>query len=363
MPKILTLNARDTVLFDLAMESEGLSYAVLGADTRSLHQRTIDLLKSKDIEYASLRSALVPQTTADDVALVFDTGAIESGSYGADVAGHLLPLFDRRWRGSILVGDLIHDDQDVAFDLLESAMRLARSVEVRDSSQLYAVYLSNLSDTQRETLLAGLSTCPAFVGHIPAMCESRAKDWLSATLVNQSVKHDSVFIGPHEDDIEEASDRNLGSWPLDKFDYRSVSLPQTLCFHPFLSYKIERAVHPAFESDTLHGLATISDDPRPLGDFAVVVDPRKVEYLRTKRVGTLDLAGLTEATASDLERLIAAKISQNYVYELDYRVEYDVSKFDIVVEVDAPGRAHPVRVVVGLQYDPHVHELRMITMV
>lgn len=361
MTKIITLNARDTVLFDVTMEHDGLTFAELGADTRQLHERTIDLLASRGVRYNKLRSALVPPTTADDVAFVFDTAKIDAGFYGAEVASHLLPLIDLRWRGSILMGDLIHCDQPLAFALLERGMRLVRDVEIRYTNQLFAVYLSNLTATQRDAIIFGLGSYPAYVGHISARYASPIKDWLSGTLVNRYVKHGTVFIGPHEDDIEDASDRDLGSWPLEEFGYRCVSVPETLHFTPFLSYKIERAVVPGFESDTLHGLATISGDPRPLAEMAVVVDPPKVGYLRTKKAGILGIAGLTEASAADLEELIRAKVNQSYIYELEYRSEYALSQFNIVLEIDVPGRSRPARVVAGLRYEPTANELRLIT--
>lgn len=164
MEKIWTLDARDTVLFDVVMKDSGLSPVHLGADIRLLHAETVRLLATKGVAYRDLRAALVPHTTTTDIALLFDSELVGSRFYGWEVATEILPLVDRRWRGSILEGDLIHHDQDRAFDLINAYVELAREAEIRDTSQIFAVYLSNLSDARVQRLLAGLREYPPSLG-------------------------------------------------------------------------------------------------------------------------------------------------------------------------------------------------------
>lgn len=363
MTKIWTLNARDTVLFDVVKQHFKLSYADLGPELRTIHAATVEMLASKGIRYEELRSALVPHTEPElgDIALVFDTRRIDEGAYGMAIAERVLPLLERDWSGSILEGDLIPYDEDDAFGMLRGSLRCHRPAEIASTRQLCAVYLTNLNERRKSKLLAGLSEYLPYIGFMKVHYESRHKNWLSITLGNTYVKHGNTFIGRHEPDIEHVAEYNLGWWPLDEHDYRCVSLPSDLYFDPFLSYKIERAV-PWFESDTLHGLSTISADPQDLDGFTVFVDPPKVDYLRSQKAAILEVAGLTEVTAEELEAQIAMKVRQNYIYELEQRPEHNLSKFNVVLEFEVDGRAEPVKLMAALAYEVEDRRLRLLTM-
>jgi hypothetical protein len=362
MTKIWTLDARDTVLFDVVMSHAQLSHRELGKDIRQLHQETVRILESKDVLYGDLRSALVPSSNNNDIALVFEASATNSGAYGAAIAEVLLPSLDREWRGSVLSGDLILKNQDVAFALLDQSLVLMRSVDLRNTAELYAIYLSNLTRARAEQLVASLSSYGAFVGYIPATYESRCKDWLSHTLVNTYLKHGETFICRHEDDRPHEDNVNMHWWPLEEHDYRVVSVPDSLHFSPFLAYKIERAVHPHFESDTILALATVSEDPRSLVGFEVLVEEAKLEYLRRAKAGSLQLAGIERASESELQELIRRKLQSNYIYELDYLADHDVTKFNIMLEFDNADRQHPTRLTLALEYRPQENTLRVVTM-
>lgn len=364
MTKIWTLNARDTVLFDAVMQHSKLSYAELGPELRMIHSETMEMLASKGIRYEELRSALVPHTEPElaDIALVFDTRRIDDGAYGLAIAERVLPLLERDWNGSILEGDLIPHDEDAAFRILQGSLRCPRPAEIASTRQLCAIYLTNLNERRKMKLLAGLLEYAPFIGFMDAHYESRHKNWLSVTLGNTYVKHGSTFIGRHEPDIEHVAEYNLGWWPLDEHGYRCISLPSDLHFDPFLSYKIERAVFPGFESDTLHGLSTISDDPKGLDELTVFVDPPKVDYLRSKKAGILEVAGLTEVTAEELEAQIAMKVRRNYIYALEQRPEHKLSKFNVVLEFEVDGREDPVKLMAALAYEVEERRLRLLTM-
>jgi hypothetical protein len=364
MTKIWTLNARDTVLFDVVMQHSKLSYADLGPDLRAMHAETVEMLASKGIRYEGLRSALVPRTEPQlaDIALVFDTARIDERAYGLAIAEQVLPLLERDWNGSILEGDLIARDEDAAFAILQSSLQCVRPVEIANTGQLCAIYLTNLNERRKTKLLGGLLEYGPFIGFIEAHYQSQHKNWLSVILRSTYVKHGSTFIGRHEPDIEHVAEYNLGWWPLDEHRYRCVSLPSDLHYDPFLSYKIERAVFPGLESDTLHGLSTISDDPQDLDDFTVFVDPPKVKYLRSEKAGILEVAGLTEVTSEELEAQIAMKVRQNYIYALEQRPNHNLSKFNVVLEFEVDGRAEPVKLMAALAYEVEERRLRLLTM-
>lgn len=362
MGKIWTVNARDTVLFDLVVENLGLSHVDLGPELRGLHAQLVDMLATKGVAYADLRAPLVPHTTTTDLALIFDIPMVGSNAYGLAIAREILPLVDRGWSGSILEGDLIHRNQDRAFDLINSSFDLVREADIADTSDLFCVYLSNLSNARVEQLVGGLASYRPFIGSLRANSSSPVKDWLSLRLVNSYVKHRDTFINMHEDDRDGALEVNMKWWPLKESGYRVVSVPASLYFDPFLSYKIERAVYSGFESDTIVGLSAVSTDPQTFDGFTVYVDPKKIGYLRGEtKAGLIGAAGLADATAADIEFKIAAKVDQSYVYELEHLDEHGVTKFNVVVEFEVAGRSAPVRLVAAMAYEPALRRLRFVT--
>ena len=74
------------------------------------------------------------------------------------------------------------------------------------------------------------------------------------------------------------------------------------------------------------------------------------------------MAGLTEVTAEELEAQIAMKVRQNYIYALEHRPEHDLSKFNVVLEFEADGRADPVKLMAALAYEVEEGRLRLLTM-
>ena len=76
-------------------------------------------------------------------------------------------------------------------------------------------------------------------------------------------------------------------------------------FDLFLSYKIERAVRPADESDALHGLFAVSSAPETTGDLHVSVSEQKSAIygkLTAIPSGELDLAASRLRTCGRLRK-------------------------------------------------------------
>jgi hypothetical protein len=223
MNPIWTLEARDSVALEMISSYFNLSDAQMRRTIIEAHEQVQELLTQKGIDYRSLRSALTPQRQRIETAYIFDTARIDSGWYGYDVAARILPHLDRNSNCSILVGDLILEDQDLGFDLLERHLRLHKACEIAHTSQLYSVYINNLSDRMAKTIHDGLLPYEAYVGYIPVTFSSRMKDWLSATLVNQYIKRKVVFLCGQEDDVENDENYNLPGWPIEDLGYKYAS--------------------------------------------------------------------------------------------------------------------------------------------
>lgn len=207
-----------------------------------------------------------------------------------------------------------------------------------------------------------MATYEPFIGHADVTYRSDLKTWMSVALGNTYLKLGETFLTKHPDDLETVSDENPGWWPLEEAGYRCVSLPSTLCFDPFLSYKIERDVVGELESDTIHGLSLISSDPRSLSSFSVLVEPQKLDYLRRSKAGSLEGAGLAEVSSDEFAAQILDRIHENYIYELAHSEEHDTSKFNIILEFASGSPPDPLRVLAGLEYQPAQESLRLITL-
>ena len=324
-----------------------------------MHSDTVKIIASKGIDYALLRSALVPKTDKQEAAFVFDSTEIESGAYGPEVLTHLLPLLDKRVTQSVLCGDILCKDQELAFEALEESMLLSRSFSFRHSSLLYAVYVNNLSAPAVSRIHKELAGYSAYLGYVPTSHGSRAKTILSFSMVNLFLKHGNAIILGHEDDRPNSENVNITMYPLENSGYKIVSL-QSNYFGIYLSYKIERPVFGAFEEDSEMALNAISDNVIKLRDFTVVLDDAKHAYLLNAKHGKLDSAGLANADRNDIAALIQSKINASYIYSLEYLEDHDVMKFNLIVELSRPGSS-PARRMAALEYKPAEKVLRVLT--
>jgi hypothetical protein len=273
----------------------------------------------------------------------------------------ILPLLDKRTTQSILVGDLLGDDQKLIFEILKESLVLKRSFTFKHATLLFCVYINNLSQHSLDRINDGLAAFPAYLGFIPTMFAARAKTYLSTTVANVCIKNETRIIMGHEDDGPNNENTNLSLYPFDAFGYRVFSL-QSLYFGLFLSFKVERAVYPGFEGDTKFAMNSISDQVLPLGEFDVVLEDPKHSYLVSQKGGKLRKAGIHDLEKESMAALIRAKIAASYIYNLAFLREHNVVKFNLMIEVARNDGGYPTRLVVSLEYRPEEKVLRVITL-
>jgi hypothetical protein len=360
MTPIWTLDARNTVLLDIA-EDYGFSAAQIQRDIIRLHEGMLYTLHARDFRYNDFRSALVPQSHKEERAFIFDTSAINSSEYGYDVALRFVPALERDHNCCILVGDLSIPDQALGFSLLAESAIVHKAGKILHTSQLFAVYVNNLTSSRAQALHEKLTHYEPYIGYIPATYSSRVKDWLSAAVSCIYLKIGERWLSAddEEDDIIDDVDHNVPGWPLGEYGYTNSTI-RPLYFHHFLGYKIERAVYPGFESDTRFALVAISAAPREIADFRVLVESAKGEYLRREKAGDLARAGIEHLSDTELQALIADKIFRNYLYKLEYK--YGKSFFNIMLEVKNPNHATPTKLLASLEYQPNENTLRLVTL-
>jgi hypothetical protein len=362
--KILyTLNARDHVLLEVARDYFEIGPARMHHEIQGILARIEEILATKGIKYSGLKSALVPGQKRREIALVFDSQRIDNNRKGFPIYEALIPLFFKQSNHSILAGDYIGDNdrQGALYEAFCDSVEPVREVVWRHSNQFFIVYINNLTKNMIKTFHEGLIGFEAYVGFADMTFASRFKIYLSTMLVNDCIKHRNIVLMGHEDDRDNKEDVNMRSYPWEDSGYTCRSL-QDMYFGVLLSYKIERPVFKGFETDTEFSINAVSPDPLPIADFELRIDENKLSYLAAEKAGTLKRIGLLTGDLSELKSMIAAKISSNYIYNMEYDEQRDIAKFNIILETRPGDGAPPQRVLAALEYIPHKRCLRLITL-
>lgn len=360
---IHTLNARGNIMLEVLRDYFGLNPHHMQREIQAMRHKLEETLEKKGISYDKLKSALVPDRKRREIALVFDTESIESSWYGCEVFERLIPLLEKKSNHSILVGDYLDrpGQADQLFSAFEEAVQLRRRVEFNHPTQFFVVYLNNLTDAMVRRFDDGLAGYRAYVGYADTTYASMFKFYLSTMLVNLCVKHGAVIIQGHESDRDEDEDVNMSGYPFEDSGFTCRSISSDL-EGVFLTYKIERPVFPGFEVDTEFALNAISLLPMPLDNFSVEVEEAKLAYVKANKSGSVERAGLEAISAAELAALIKAKISGSYIYNLEFKEEYNVAKFNIIIELPSEPSGKSMRLLASLEYKPEQISLKLITL-
>ena len=239
-----TLNARDHVMLEVMRDYFNLDSKEMFREIQGMRNSVEDALSKKGINYDRLRSALVPAQDKREIALVFDTTAIDSTWYGFEVMRRVVPLFDKRSNHSVLLGDYLdrpgHEEQLVAG--FRQAVELRRDVNFQHPTQFYIVYINNLTDPMVQSFDKGLSQYCGYVGIADTTYGSLFKTYLSTMLVNSFIKYGKVILQGHEPDRDVDDDVNMSGYPFEENGYVCRSISSDL-MGVLLSYKIERPVY------------------------------------------------------------------------------------------------------------------------
>jgi hypothetical protein len=356
-----TLNARGNVMLEVTRNYFGLSAERMRREIAALHKRAVEVLASKGVAYAELRSALVPQADRREIALFFDSTNL-GGWYGFPVHDAVLGTLHRKGSRAILSGDYIGNNkaQDLLYELFAEDVQPVQKITYRHSSQFYVVYVNNLTDDMFESMVVELSKMEGFVGYADMTYASRLKWYLSTILPNTYLQHRNTIISPHEDDRPDSDDVNLSGYPFEKHGFKVRSVPGDL-EGVLLGYKIERPVFDGFETDTEFSLNAVTSSPLPLYELDIEIDQKKLDYLIGKKAESLKGAGLWGADIDALRKLIRDKLRSNYIYSMTYVGEHDTAKFNVMLEARSPADK-PFRFLAALEFIGDERKIRLITL-
>ena len=155
------------------------------------------MLGRRGIDYADLKSALVPRIDRAEIALLFDRMSIESAAYGWQIHERIIPLLRPIGSHSVLHGDLGTEtaaaDEWVLTALQFHLQPSGNPFQLVESNQIFCVYLNNVSARFRRTLHDSLRGYRPYIGHADTTYGSQFKAYLSETLVPAYLKHDRII--------------------------------------------------------------------------------------------------------------------------------------------------------------------------
>lgn len=363
MAGIHTLNARGNAMLPALREHFAWTDLRTFHEVQRFHGDLLDILRMKSIDYASLRSALTPQSTKHEAAFLFDEQRCDNTvSPGLECADALFKALDRKATHSILGGELIDDRDEIARALLRRSAVVAKDLAFRHPSFCYVLYVNNLSEGNVAALDNKLQAHQAYLGYVPCTYASLAKTFVSMHLVNLVIKQGDTVILGHEDDRSNAENHNLHLHDYTALGLRPKSL-QSMYFSLFLSYKPEWMLMEESDDDLEIALRAMSKVVAPLDEFTVVIaDDKFAKYLKTAKLGKLKKAGLADLPKAELEVAIRAKLRMSYLYNMEWVDEptHQLSKFNVMLEFPRAD-GHPERMVVAFEYKPADRLLRLVT--
>jgi hypothetical protein len=332
-------------------------------EINAIFSTLLEILKAKRIEYSSLKNALVPRPDQIEAAFVFDRTEIKSGWYGLEVFERILPALDKNATHSVLCGDLRGDTdmQDCLYKAFSREVTLARSCTWSRSNQFYIVYINNLSKQRLSNICNAVSQYGGYVGWINCYAPSFLKKYFSLILCNSFLKAGRIIIQGHEDDLRNAEDINVLGYPFEEYGYTCKSL-QSMYNDLFLHYKIERAVYPGWEADTLFSLNSISSTVVPLDECEVEVEEARLRYLHQCKEGSMKKSGLLSVSREELQAKIRERLGDNYIFNMTYTAEHETTKFNTILNFKPEGVEKLVKLTAALKYKPSENRVELITM-
>lgn len=284
MTGIHTLNARGNVMLPTLREHFAWTDAQTFREVRQFHRDLLNILRTKQIDYFSLRSALTPQPTKHEAAFLFDEHRCDNTFMpGVECADALFRALDRKTTHSILGGELVDDRDEIARPLLARSAIVAKDLDFKHPCFCYVLYVNNLSAGSAAAIDGKLRANKAYLGYIPCTYASLTKTFVSMCLVNLTIKQGGTVILGHEDDRPNTENSNLHLHDYTALGLRLKSL-QSMYFSTFLSYKPEQMFLRESDDDLEIALRSMSEQVAPLAEFAVAIGDDKFEkYLKISK--------------------------------------------------------------------------------
>ncbi len=367
--KIHTLNARDNIIFQLISDYFNLNSVQIFSEISGMFNGFNEILISKKIKYEKLKYALIPRREDDkkEILLIFDSQKIENCWYGYHIFKQIIKLLDKKSVNSFLAGDYIDTINDQCFlkKILISNLNRKQNIihSYKHSSQYYLVFINNVSKKVCTDFKNGLENFDSFVDIIDVTYTSFLKTYISTILPSIFVKCGSTIIMEHPDDVPNNENENTIGYPFEENGFEIKSL-QSSYYDIFLSYKIQRQTldYNFIDDDIKFSINAISQDIKKNGEFNIIVESKKLEYLNNNKNGIMKRLNFLNIKPDKMKSLIKEKLSNNHIFNLE--INQKTCKFNVLLEFDNPNNTNfnNYKVLAALEYNARNSTLRLITL-
>lgn len=336
---IFSINAKSNVLLSVIKETLNMSEKDVYQLIQEEHQKLIERLKIKNIDYYLLKKALIPnqEDKRHELCLVIDTQLIEDGYYGHYVFNHLLPCLDSESTYSILAGDYIdimsenYESQFMLHEMLYSVLNTINKSSYINSKQYFLIYINSITEQQSKKIIVELEKFDWFFGFSYLDNDSPFKSYISLILGSICIKHKKNIIASHTCDYSDNENINMKSYPYEENGFNFVSINEE-SYEVFLNYKIESLINDKEdESFSFNALFPKFDSIEKL-KFNISDD--KFGYLcsdETGKIGILKSIGYDIDQKQDFEKDIYQKICKKHIFNLHLN-EYGIYKFNVCID-------------------------------
>jgi hypothetical protein len=343
---------------DVIKKYFNLSFENIGNELRSQYSIMVDELMLKGIEYQNLKNILTPQKDKKDICLVFDTSFIKESWYGNTIFKKYFPLISDFSGHCIFEGDLIgsNDNQAAIKHEMMKRIKTINQTTYKNSCFYFLVYINNLTDGKLNTIINGLKPYKAFTGYFDFTYSCLLKEYISNIIAQRYFIYErNIVISSSEYDVSEEN-VNIVGYDFNKYGFHIKSISD-MNYGIFLTYKIERKYFNIDISDQLYSLSTINNNVDFLHNFKINIEDEKLNYLLTKKIGSMKASKLWNMDKAMIEKLLLSKIDNDYIFNLEIN-EHNTVKFATIIE----NGEIPFKLLLTLEYLPEIKELRLITM-
>lgn len=353
---IFTLDARTNVLLEVTTDRFGLSSAQVYETIQGSFHTLKRGLYEKGIDYTKLKAALVPSTTREEWAYLFDWQKSKCALYGREAVHSMLPLLNPQGTHSLLCGDWLCPEGFAKWVEVSQFLEISPELEhaANDGASLFLIYVNNLPSATARNIKDKLHSCDSYLGALNLTRPSPLKARIARHLVRAFIKHREFILQAHEDDRPFSENINNSLFDFESFGMINRSVPSWL-YGPFLSFKIESP--PILgERDVEFALNAISDTPIKLSECRIQLEESKYQYLLAEKTDSLKRAGMSKLSMEEVVLRIRSKLESNYIYSLSRSNDGQVLKFNVILEL-SPG----IKSLISLEYIPAPKDIRVIT--
>lgn len=337
---------------------------IIGNIIHGTCRQLVASLKDAGIDYAQLGNALVPKPGRLKAAFIFDSTQAENEyAYGSSYAAKWIPALKAHGptKTAVSSGDVVELRDEIVWKLFEDRLEGDPDFPRLPQNLYYAVYMTNLSPGQLRNMHEALTeACEGYLGHVDCSTWNMLK--LGLHLPQVALRAGDTIITSMDDE----GTANQPGYPFEENGFRVIGVADEQ-YNLLLSHRMDNGVPQWAAEDSSIALTALNGTRHPAATTHVVIDKRRIEYLRDNHGTSLEQALLEGLNEEDLAIAIKEKFTTGLIFNLRLKSGVrdgvptpDLDALMYSVQVEFPTAAGDVkRYQVGLKYraDRHISEV------